>query len=185
MSRKTRRLGSIRVLPHRCANENGPLSPTATPRSSGTRQTRSVSFARSARSGNQYLCAIERNHNGKYNVRVRTVFGKDGWVLPVYFLASSFNAAMKKLEESLQLLQKSEHRLRFWAVERSDDPNMAGDLLGESGLWLDRRPELSRKVAGIRVPPDRQIPASMLASLRRGLADAVTEGRLPTALAGD
>ena len=40
---------------------------------------------------------------------------------------------MKKLEESLQLLQKNEDRLRFWGVEHSDDPNMAGDLLHDSG----------------------------------------------------
>ena len=55
-------------------------------------------------------------------------------MLPVYFLASSFNGAMKKLEESLQLLQKNEASLRFWGVERSDDPNLAGDLLQEFGL---------------------------------------------------
>ena len=34
--------------------------------------------------------------------------GHRSWMLPVYFLASSFNGAMKKLEESLQLLQKNE-----------------------------------------------------------------------------
>src|ERR1700685_1671595 len=59
-------------------------------------------------SGNEYLCALRKKQNGKYNVRVRAVFGSDGWSLPVYFLASSFNAAMKKLEEALQLLQKNE-----------------------------------------------------------------------------
>jgi hypothetical protein len=95
--------------------------------------------------------------------------------LPVYFLASSFNAAMKKLEEALQLLQRNEDRLRFWSVERSDDPNMAGDLLQEFGLWLDRRSEFPRKVAELGVTRERHVPASMLAPLRRVLA----------ALAGD
>jgi len=97
---------------------------------------RSAVSTKHTSSGNEYLCAIEKNQNGKYNVRVRAVFGSDGWSLPVYFLASSFNAAMKKLEEALQLLQKNEERLRFWGVERSDDPNVAGDLLREFGLWL-------------------------------------------------
>jgi hypothetical protein len=74
---------------------------------------RSAVSTKHTSSGNEYLCAIEKNQNGKYNVRVRAVFGSDGWSLPVYFLASSFNAAMKKLEEALQLLQKNEERLRF------------------------------------------------------------------------
>jgi hypothetical protein len=125
-----------------------------------------------------YLCAIERNQNGKYNVRIRAVFGgHDGWSIMLYFLASSFNAAMKKLEESLQLLQKNEERLRFWSIERSDDPNVAGDLLQESGLWLDRRREFPRKMGELSVARGRAVPASMLASLRRTLADAVADER--------
>src|ERR1700722_2467984 len=96
-------------------------------------RSRSVGTNR-ASSANEYVCTIERNQNGKYSVRIRASFGagrrlesasrsRAGWNLPVYFLASSFSAAMKKLEESLQLLQRNEERLRFWGVERSDDPN--------------------------------------------------------------
>jgi hypothetical protein len=139
----------------------------------------------SASSGNEYLCAIEKNQNGKYNVRVRAVFGHDGWSLPVYFLASSFNAAMKKLEEALQLLQKNEERLRFWGVERSDDPNVAGDLLREFGLWLDRRREFPRKVAELGIQRERPVPASLLAPVRRILADSVSQERPVFAVAGD
>src|SRR3984893_18894184 len=142
--------------------------------------------SKSVTSGNEYVCAIERNQNGKYNVRVRAVFGHDGWTLPVYFLASSFNAAMKKLEQSLQLLQKNEERLRFWGVERTDDPNVAGDLLEEFGLWLDRRREYPRKVAELGAPRERPVPASMLAPIRRVLADSVAHERTSSAvLAGD
>jgi len=118
-------------------------------------------------------------------VRVRAVFGHDGWSLPVYFLASSFNAAMKKLEEALQLLQKNEERLRFWGVERSDDPNVAGDLLREFGLWLDRRREFPRKVAELGVQRERPVPASLLAPVRRILADSVSQERPVFAAAGD
>ncbi|MGA3293452.1 MAG: hypothetical protein ABSE45_05630 [Candidatus Acidiferrales bacterium] len=141
---------------------------------------------------NDYFCAIERNQNGKYNVRVRAILGGHGqeWTLPVYFLASSFNAAIKKLEESLQLLQKNEERLRFWGVERTDDPNLAGDLLQEFGLWLDRRREFPRKVAELSVPRERPVPASMLAPVRRVLADSMAQERPANlrdraALAGD
>src|SRR5580704_13649105 len=135
--------------------------------------------------GNEYLCAMEKNQNGKYNVRVRAYFGRGGWSLPVYFLASSFNAAMKKLEEALQLLQKNEERLRFWGVERSDDPNVAGDLLREFGLWLDRRKEFPRKVAELGIQRERPVPASLLAPVRRILADSVSQERPVFAVAGD
>jgi hypothetical protein len=135
---------------------------------------------------NQYLCTMERNQNGKYNVRVRAQFGSgpQAWVLPVYFLASSFSAGMKKLEESLQLLQKSEEKLRFWAVERTDDPNLAGDLLQDFGLRLDRRRDFPRRTGAIAVTRERPVPAAMLAPLRRVLADAVAQERVPLA-AGD
>ena len=146
---------------------------------------RSAVSTKHTSSGNEYLCAIEKNQNGKYNVRVRAVFGHDGWSLPVYFLASSFNAAMKKLEEALQLLQKNEERLRFWGVERSDDPNVAGDLLREFGLWLDRRKEFPRKIAEVGVQRERPVPASLLAPVRRILADSVSQERPSLAAAGD
>jgi hypothetical protein len=138
---------------------------------------RSMMSAKSGASGNLYRCAMEKNQNGKYNIRIRVQFERGGWYLPVYFLASSFNAGMKKLEESLQLLQKSEERLRFWGVERTDDPNLAGDLLQESGLWLDRRREFPRKVAEMSVASERPVPASLLAPVRRVLADSVSQER--------
>jgi hypothetical protein len=135
---------------------------------------------------NQYRCTIERNQNGKYNVRIRAQFGAgaQAWVLPLYFLASSFNGSMKKLEESLQLLQKSEEKLRFWAVERTDDPNLAGDLLQDFGLRLDRRRDFPRRLGEIAVPRERPVPAAVLAPLRRILAEAVAQERVPLA-AGD
>jgi len=144
---------------------------------------------KSTADANEYVCAIERNQNGKYNVRLRATFGtarrgadsaqagRVAWTLHVYFLASSFNAAMKKLEQSLQSLQKNEERLRFWGVERTDDPKMAGDLLQEFGLWLDRRRDFPRKVAELAVQRERPVPASMLAPLRRVLADSIAPER--------
>jgi len=158
----------------------------------GNGKPRNTMPAKTAAHSNEYLCAIERNQNGKYNVRVRAVFApgsrdsgnsressgpRSGWMLPVYFLASTFNAAMKKLEESLQLLQKNEARLRFWGVERTDDPNLTGDLLKEFGLGLDRRREFPRKAAELDVPRERPVPASMLAPVRRVLADSVAQER--------
>jgi len=153
-------------------------------------KSRNAMHTKGLGNANGYLCAIERNQNGKYNVRVRAVFSPGakehgasrdgqhaGWMLPVYFLASSFNAAMKKLEEALQLLQKNEGRLRFWGIERTDDPTFAGDLLKELGLGLDRRRDFPRKAAEIDVPRERPVPASLLAPVRRILADSVAQER--------
>ena len=151
-------------------------------------KVRSMMSTKSGTAGNQYYCAMEKNQNGKYNIRIRVLFGHGGWSLSVYFLASSFNAGMKKLEQSLQLLQKGEERLRFWGVERTDDPNLAGDLLLESGLWLDRRRDFPRKVAELSVTSQRPVLASMLAPVRRVLADSVSQEReraFSAAAAGD
>ena len=139
--------------------------------------------SRGTNGGNDYLCAIERNQNGKYNVRIRAFFPRGNWRLFVYFLASSFDKAMKKLEESLQVLQKNEERMRFWSIERSDDPNVAGDLLEEFGLWLDRRAEFPRKAAEVGAPFERLISASMLAPVRRTLAETLAQER--SAIASD
>src|ERR1700678_2560079 len=148
---------------------------------------RSIMSTRNGASGNLYHCAMEKNQNGKYNIRIRVQFERGGWYLSVSFLASSFTAGMKKLEESLQLLQKSEERLRFWGVERSDDPNLAGDLLQESGLSLERLRALARQGAEMNVAGERAVPASLLAPVRRVLADSVSQERerSVSAAAGD
>lgn len=130
---------------------------------------------------NQYQCAIELNQNGKYCVRVRACYGRHAWVLPVYFLASSFSAAMKKLEKALQFLQRNEDRLWFWGVDRSDDPALTAEMLAEAGLRLDQRAEFPRRTAAIEIPPDRPIPAFLIAPVRRGLAGSVTETRVAAA----
>jgi hypothetical protein len=127
---------------------------------------------------NEYRCAMEINQNGKYTVRIRALFGRRAWVLSVYFLASSFDAAMKKLEKSLQLLQHQEDRLWFWGVERSDDPNLAAELLTESGLRLDRRVEFPRRAADLGVPAEKPVPAFLLGPVRRTLAESVASGRV-------
>ncbi len=130
---------------------------------------------------NEFRCTIETNKNGKYCVRLRAAFGQHNWVLFVYFLASSFDRAMKKLEQSVQFLQRHEDRLWFWGVDRSDDPNLAGELLSEAGLRLDRRTEFPRKSATVVVAPGRPVPAFLFAPVRRGLAESVAGTRAAAA----
>lgn len=126
---------------------------------------------------NDYLCSIERNQLGKYCVRIRAIFPRHAWTLSVYFLASSFDRAMKKLEQALQFLQAKEDKLWFWGVERSDDPNFSAEMLREAGLKLDRRDEFPRKSASLSLVPERLVPAFMLGPVRRGLAESVEAPR--------
>ncbi|MGH9730347.1 MAG: hypothetical protein ACRD4A_01505, partial [Candidatus Acidiferrales bacterium] len=110
-------------------------------------------------------------------------FGAKDWSLPVFFLVSSFDTAMKRLEEALQLLQRHEEHLWFWGVERSDDPKVALEMLNQFGLHYDRRKDFPRRVAELTVPIGRAVSAFRLAQARRALADSVSSGR--TALASD
>jgi hypothetical protein len=132
---------------------------------------------------NEYRCCIEINQNGKYSVRIKVRFGGKEWSLPLFFLVSSFDGAMKRLEEAVQLLQREEERLWFWGVERSDDPKLAAELLSPLGLHYDQRREFPRRVAEFAVPAGRSVSAFRLAQARRALAESITAGR--TALASD
>jgi hypothetical protein len=132
---------------------------------------------------NEYQCTIELNQNGKYCVRVRAVFTRKSWTLPVYFLASTFDRAMTKLEQTLQFLQQQEERLWFWGVERSDDPNFSAELVQEAGLRMDRRLEFPRRSANVVLSPEKPVPAVLLAPVRRGLAGSIDTGRV--SVAGD
>ena len=132
---------------------------------------------------NDYRCSIERNQGGKYCVRVRVQYPRHAWNLGVFFLASSFDRAMKKLEESLHFLQRNEEKLWFWGVDRAADLEFSAEFLKEAGLQLDRRMEFPRKAANLSVEPERDVPAFVLGPIRRGLAELVEAPRLQ--LAGD
>jgi hypothetical protein len=133
---------------------------------------------------NEYRCCVELNQNGKYSVRIRVHFARHNWELPVYFLASSFDRAVRRLEEALQFLQREEDRLWFWGVDRSDDPNVSADMLRESGLNLDRRADFPRRCETLSMAADQPMSPFQIAALRRGLAHSVTSGRTAVAVAG-
>ncbi len=127
---------------------------------------------------NEYQCTIEVNQNGKYCVRVRAMFARKAWVLPVYFLASTFDRAMRKLEEVLQFLQQKEERLWFWGVNYSDDPQFSEELVRDAGLRLDRRAEFPRRSSNVALSPEERVPAALLAPVRRGLAHSIDASRV-------
>src|SRR4030088_87593 len=119
---------------------------------------------------NDYRCSIERNQSGKYCVRIRVRYPRHAWLLEVFFLASSFNRAMTKLEESLDFLQRNEEKLWFWGVDRAEDMGFSAEFLREAGLKLDRRSEFPRKATNLTVEPELEVPAFALGPMRRGLA---------------
>jgi hypothetical protein len=132
---------------------------------------------------NDYRCSMEMNQTGKYCVRIRVQYRRHAWSLGVFFLASSFDRSMKKLEESLRFLQRNEEKLWFWGVDRAEDIAFSAEFLLEVGLQLDRRIEFPRKAANLSLEPERDVPAFVLGPVRRGLAESVEYGRVR--LAGD
>jgi hypothetical protein len=132
---------------------------------------------------NDYRCSIEKNQGGKYCIRIRVHYPRHAWSLGVYFLASSFDRAMKKLEESLDFLQRHEEKLWFWGVDRAEDMGFSAEFLREAGMKLDKRLEFPRKAASLMLAPERAVPAFVLGPVRRGLAESV---EMPRSLsAGD
>ena len=139
--------------------------------------------ARATAVRNDYRCSIERNQSGKYCVRVRVHYPRHAWTLSVFFLAGSFDRAMKKLEEALDFLQRHEEKLWFWGVDRAEDLGFSAEFLKEAGLRLDLRGEFPRKSTSVSLAPEREVPAFVLGPMRRGLAESVELAR--SAAAGD
>src|SRR6201987_1851430 len=126
---------------------------------------------------NDYRCSMERNQSGKYCVRIRVRYPRHAWSLGVFFLASSFDRAMKKLEESLDFLQRHEEKLWFWGVDRAEDMGFSAEFLREAGMRLNKRTEFPRKAANLTLAPERSVPAFVLGPVRRGLAESVETPR--------
>jgi len=126
---------------------------------------------------NDYRCSMERNQSGKYCVRIQVRYPRHAWTLGVFFLASSFDRAMKKLEDALDFLQRQEEKLWFWGVDRAEDMGFSAEFLKDAGLKLDRRAEFPSKATSVSLIPERDVPAFVLGPMRRGLAESVEISR--------
>ncbi|MGH9726080.1 MAG: hypothetical protein ACRD41_13525, partial [Candidatus Acidiferrales bacterium] len=88
---KARKRGPDKTANHTERRTARPIAFGGIPESGSFKNCLRISMpAKNPTSGNEYSCAIERNQNGKYNVRIRVIFGRGAWSLPVYFLASTF-----------------------------------------------------------------------------------------------
>ena len=130
---------------------------------------------------NDYRCSIERNQAGKYCVRIQARYPRHAWILKVFFLASSFDRAMKKLEEAVDFLQRNEEKLWFWGVDRAGDLGVSAEFLREAGLKMDRRIEFPRKSSSLSLAPEKEVPAFLLGPVRRGLAESIEVARSASA----
>src|SRR5260370_184016 len=92
--------------------------------------------ARTSAVRNDYRCSIDRNQSGKYCVRIQVHYPRHAWTLSIYFLASSFDRAMKKLEEALDFLQRQEEKLWFWVVDRAEDIAFSAEFLKKPEFLL-------------------------------------------------
>src|SRR5260370_7418291 len=90
---------------------------------------------------NGYRCSIERNQSGKYCVRIQVRYPRHAWTLGVFFLAASFDRAMKKLEEALDFLQRHEEKLWFWGVDRAATMGFSAEFLRQPALLLYHPPQ--------------------------------------------
>ena len=90
---------------------------------------------------------------------------------------------MKKLEQGLDFLQKNEEKLWFWGVDRAEDMGFSAEFLKEAGMKLDRRMDFPKRATSVTLTPEREVPASVLGPMRRGLAESVDFVR--AAAAGD
>jgi hypothetical protein len=133
--------------------------------------------ARTSAVRNDYRCSIDRNQSGKYSVRIQVYYPRHAWTLGIYFLASSFDRAMKKLEEALDFLQRQEEKLWFWGVDRAEDMGFSAEFLKDAGLRLDRRKEFPQKATNVSLTPEREVPAFVLGTMRRGLAESIELSR--------
>ncbi len=136
-----------------------------------------TSPVRMAAARNDYRCSMERNQSGKCCVRIQVFYPRHAWNLGVFFLASSFDRAMKKLEEALDFLQRHEEKLWFWGVDRAEDMGFSAEFLREAGLKLDQRTEFPRRATNLSLAPEREVPAFVLGPVRRGLAESMDSTR--------
>src|SRR5208282_2824473 len=143
-------------------------SPAPAPRSQDLMITKKTP-TRTVAVRNDYRCSMERNQSGKYCVRIQVFYPRHAWNLGVFFLASSFDRAMKKLEESLDFLQRHEEKLWFWGVDRAEDMGFSAEFLREAGLKIDHRTEFPRRATNLSLAPEREVPAFVLGPVRRGL----------------
>src|SRR5260370_6879604 len=107
---------------------------------------------------NIYRCSIERNQAGKFCLAIRVLYPRHAWLLGVFYLASSFDKAMKKLEDSVDFLHRHEEKLWFWGVDRAEDMGFSAEFLREAALHLDRPIHSPPTPANLPLAPDPTPP---------------------------
>ncbi len=95
---------------------------------------------------NDYRCSIERNQSGKYCVRIQVRYPRHAWTLGVFFLAASFDRAMKKLEGQAGLLldRRSEFPQKTANISLAPEREVPAFVLGPMRRGLAESVESTR-----------------------------------------
>lgn len=119
---------------------------------------------------NTYRISVEPNQVGKYEVRLEARFVERGWTLRVYFLASTPERLLARLQRVLRYLQREEEELWLWGSSPSDRTVLFDELLRRAGLELDRRKEFPRRPVVLTVRSGESFRPLQLAEFKRKLA---------------
>lgn len=120
---------------------------------------------------NTYRVGVEPNQVGKYEVRLEARYGESGWSLRVYFLASTPERLLGRLQSVLRFLQRQEEELWMWGSNPSDRSLLFEELLRSAGLELDRRKESPRAAVVLTARPGEAFRPLQLAELKRKLGE--------------
>lgn len=118
---------------------------------------------------NTYRISVEPNQAGKHEVRLEARFGESAWSLRVYFLSSTPERLLARLQNVLRYLQRHEEELWMWGSNASDRSLLFDELLREAGLELDRRKDFPRSAVVLAARPGEAFRPLQLAELKRKL----------------
>lgn len=120
---------------------------------------------------NTYRISVEPNQAGKHEARLEARFGESAWTLRVYFLASTPERLLARLQTALRYLQRQEEELWMWGSNPSDRSLLFKELLREAGLELDRRRDFPRSAVVVAARPGEAFRPLQLAELKRKLSE--------------
>ncbi|MFQ5776932.1 MAG: hypothetical protein ACE5IP_02875 [Terriglobia bacterium] len=120
-------------------------------------------------SRNTFRINAEVNRAGRYELRVEARYAGTGWCLRVFFVASTPERLLSRLQSALRYLQRREEELWLWGSNASDRSLLFEELMHGAGVELDRRSEFPRAGVVLRARPGAAFRPLQLAEVKRKL----------------
>lgn len=109
------------------------------------------------------------NRAGRYEFRLEARYAETGWCLRVFFVASTPERLVTRLQSALRYLQRQEEELWLWGSNASDRSLLFDELMRGAGVELDRRREFPRGGVVIQARPGEAFRPLQLAEVKRKL----------------